>query len=76
MKVPGCLAPRRGIKVQWSASRHACTFYQKGAVAAAATAADSGAGADEEDRRYDDLECRPSNSMIWSADRQIQRYVF
>ena len=62
--------------MQWSASRHAFTFYRKGAVAAAAAAADSDAGADEEGRRYDDLECRPSNSTIWSADRQIQRFGF
>ena len=59
MKVPGCLAPRRGVKVQWSASRHAFTFYQKGDVAAAATAADNDVGADEGDRRNVDLECRP-----------------
>ena len=25
--------------------------------------------------QFGDLECRPSNSTIWSADRQIQRFV-
>ena len=45
--------------MQWSASRHAFTVQQKGAVAAVATAADNDVGADEGDRRYVDVECRP-----------------
>ena len=55
--------------MQWSASCHAFTFQRKGGVAAAPAAADSDAGDDSEGRKHDDLECRPSNSTTWSADR-------
>ena len=55
--------------MQWLASCHAFTFERKGVVAAASDAADSDAGADSEGRKHDVLECRPSNSTIWSADR-------
>ena len=58
--------------MQWLVSCHAFAFERKGVVAAASAAADSDAGAESEGRKHDVLECRPSNSTIWSADRQIQ----
>ena len=55
--------------MQWLVSCHAFAFERKGVVAAASAAADSDAGAESEGRKHDVLECRPSNSTIWNADR-------
>ena len=52
-----------------------CIYCLKnGAVSAAAAAADGDAGGYDNGRKHNNLECRPSNSMIWSADRQIRRF--
>ena len=47
---------------------------KNGAVSVAAAAADCDAGGYDNGRKHNNLECRPSNSMIWSADRQIRRF--